>query len=296
MADLNLQAVQPPVSRGRLTARRMWRDLRRSPSAIIGLIIVAFLVFVAVSADALAPYDPLEVNPMAAMMPPGPDHWIGTDALGRDQLSRIMHGTRLSLQLGLIATSIAAVVGSVVGLAAGYYRGALENVIMSLNDVLLAFPYILLALAIVYALGINMTNLMIAVGIGGIPGYVRVVRGTVLTIKENTYIEASRVIGCTDFRIMLKHILPNAVAPIIVLATMGVASAILTGSSLSFLGLGTKPPTPEWGVMLSEGRSFMAVAWWVATFPGIAISLAVLGMNLLGNGLRDILDPRLRRD
>jgi ABC-type dipeptide/oligopeptide/nickel transport system permease subunit len=270
------------------------RELRRNPSAMIGAAVVLLLVLAAVFADLLAPYDPLIPDPLASLKPPHLEHPLGTDPLGRDQLSRILHGTRISLRLGLISTSIAALAGTFLGLMAGYYRKWAENIIMSLMDVLLAFPSILLALAIVYALGINLTNLMVAVGISAIPGYTRLVRGTVLGIKATPYIEAARVIGCPDGRIIFRHILPNAVAPIIVLATMGVASAILSASALSFLGLGTKPPTPEWGVMLSEGRSFMAIAPWLTTYPGLAIMATVLAMNLLGNGLRDALDPRLR--
>jgi peptide/nickel transport system permease protein len=274
--------------------RRFWRSLRRSPSAVIGASIVVLLVLIAIFAPLLAPYDPLKVNASASLAPPGPEHWLGTDALGRDLLSRIMYGARISLQLGLIAVSIAAISGTILGLLGGYYRGGVDTVIVSGVDVLLAFPNILLALIITFALGINLTNLMIAVGIAAIPTYVRVVRSTVLGIKENPYIEAARVSGCTDLRIIALHILPNAFGPIIVLSTLGVAGAILSGSALSFLGLGTKPPTPEWGVMLAEGRGFMLNAWWVTTFPGLAIMITVLSINLLGDGLRDAFDPRLR--
>jgi peptide/nickel transport system permease protein len=275
-------------------SRRIFRSLRRSPSALTGAIVVVLLVLIAIFAPVLAPYDPLKVNASVALSAPNAEHWLGTDALGRDLLSRIMYGARISLQLGLIAVSIAAISGTLFGLLGGFYRGWLDAAIVAGVDVLLAFPNILLALVITFALGINLTNLMIAVGIAAIPTYVRVVRSTVLTIKENPYIEAARVSGCTDYRIILKHILPNAFGPIIVLSTLGVASAILSGSALSFLGLGTKPPTPEWGVMLAEGRGFMLNAWWVTTFPGLAIMATVLSINLLGDGLRDALDPRLR--
>ena len=274
--------------------RRFFRSLRRSPSARVGASIVVVLVLVAVFAPLLAPYDPLAVKASVALKPPSAEHWLGTDALGRDLLSRIIYGARISLKLGLIAVSIAAVSGTFFGLLAGFYQGWLDTVIVAAVDVLLAFPNILLALAITFALGINLTNLMIAVGIAAIPSYVRVVRSTVLTIKENPYIDAARVSGCTNWRIILRHILPNAFGPIIVLSTLGVATAILSGSALSFLGLGTTPPTPEWGVMLAEGRSFMLDAWWVTTFPGVAIMFTVLSINLLGDGLRDALDPRLR--
>lgn len=286
--------VRRPKSAVAASVRRFAWTLGRSPNAMIGLVLVLILVFVALFAPVIAPYDPLEVRPSAGLEPPGPAHWLGTDALGRDMFSRIIFGARISLQLGLVAVSIAAVIGTLVGLLGGYYRGVLDAIVVAGVDILLAFPNILLALAITYALGINLTNLMIAVGIAAIPTYVRVVRSTVLTIKENAYIDAARISGCSNLRIILHHILPNSFAPIIVLATLGVASAILSGSALSFLGLGTKPPTPEWGVMLAEGRGFMMNAWWVTTFPGLAIMITVLAINLLGDGLRDALDPRLR--
>lgn len=286
------QAVKPQL--GSEAQRRFIRTLRNSPSAVIGATVVLLLVIVALFAPAVAPYDPLAVNSSALLQPPSADHWLGTDPLGRDLLSRIIYGARISLQLGLIAVSIAAVSGTLLGLTGGFYRGWFDLVVVAGIDILLAFPSILLALAITFALGISLTNLMIAVGVAAIPTYVRVVRSTVLSIKENLYVEAARVSGCTDFRIIMRHILPNALGPIIVLSTLGVASAILSGSALSFLGLGTKPPTPEWGVMLAEGRSFMLNAPWMTTFPGIAIMITVLAINLLGDGLRDALDPRLR--
>jgi peptide/nickel transport system permease protein len=286
------QTARPQL--GNETRRRFVRTLHSSPSAVIGAVVVLLLILVAIFAPVIAPYDPLAMNSSALLQPPGPEHWLGTDPLGRDLLSRIIYGARISLQLGLIAVSIAAVSGTLLGLTGGFYRGWFDLLVVAGVDVLLAFPGILLALAITFALGISLTNLMIAVGIAAIPTYVRVVRSTVLSIKENPYIEAARVSGCSDFRIIMRHILPNAFGPIIVLSTLGVASAILSGSALSFLGLGTKPPTPEWGVMLAEGRSFMLNAPWVTTFPGVAIMLTVLAINLLGDGLRDALDPRLR--
>lgn len=294
MAAVSIPSNTPPTQPVNEVSRPFFRRLRRSPNALIGASIVLVLVFVAIFAPVLAPYDPLAVDATAALAAPNPDHWLGTDALGRDQLSRIMYGARISMQLGLIAVSIAAVSGTVFGLLGGFYSGWLDTLIVAGVDVLLAFPSILLALVITFALGINLTNLMIAVGIAAIPTYVRVVRSTVLGIKENLYIEAARVSGCTDLRIIAGHILPNAFGPIIVLSTLGVASAILSGSALSFLGLGSKPPTPEWGVMLAEGRGLMLIAPWVTTFPGLAIMLTVLSINLLGDGLRDAFDPRLR--
>jgi ABC-type dipeptide/oligopeptide/nickel transport system permease subunit len=250
---------------------------------------------VALSGPLLAPYDPLAQHPELSLDPPTLAHPFGTDLLGRDVLSRAIVGARQSLLVALVAISIAVTVGTVIGLASGFYEGWVDLLLQRLIEIQLAFPGLLLALAIVAVLGPGLGNAMIAVGISLIPSYARMVRASVLTIKHNAYVEAARVIGCGDVRVIATHILPNVAVPILVLTTVGIAWAILIGSSLSFLGLGAQPPFAEWGRDLSEGRNYMAVAWWVSTFPGLAILFTIVSVNLFGDGLRDTLDPRLRQ-
>jgi peptide/nickel transport system permease protein len=274
--------------------RAAMRRLRRNHGAMAGLYLVILLVAVATLADRLSPYDPTKVTPEASLQPPGRQHLLGTDPLGRDVLSRLLHGARISLRVGLVSVTIAALLGTTMGLLAGYYGRSLDLVIMRFIDLLLAFPNVLLALAIIAILGPSIFNLMIAVGISTTPGYARLVRGSVLAIKENAYVEAAVAVGVPDWQIIWRHVLPNVLAPVIVLSTLGMAGAILTGAALSFLGLGVQPPTAEWGVMLSDGRNYLRKAWWITTFPGVAIMITVLSINMLGDGLRDALDPRLK--
>jgi peptide/nickel transport system permease protein len=274
--------------------RLVVRQLLRNRSAVTGGIVTLFLIAVAFLAPVLTPYDPIDTAPKLRLQSPSWSHPMGTDKLGRDVLSRVIAGTPYSLRTGIIAVGISASIGVALGLIAGYYRGAIGLAIVMLTDAMLAFPSILLALSIVAALGPGLTNTMIAVGISWIPYFVRLVRATVISARNNVYVEAAKVIGCRDARIVLVHLLPNVLAPVIVLCSLGVAAAILVGASLSFLGLGAQQPTPEWGAMLNDGRNILRLAPWVATFPGLAIMLAVLAMNLLGDGLRDALDPRMK--
>jgi peptide/nickel transport system permease protein len=266
---------------------------RRRPGAMIGAAIIVFFIVLAVFAPAIAPFDPDAIS-RDRRAAPSMEHWFGTDELGRDVLSRVIFGAQVSLRVGLIAVSIAVVVGSLLGLVAAYAGGWLDSLIMRIMDVMLAFPGILLAIAIVAVLGPSLTNAMIAIGIEAIPIYTRTARASTLSVKELEYVTGARAAGATNGTIVLRHILPNITSPIIVLATIGVAGAILTASGLSYLGLGAQPPTAEWGAMLSSARSYLRESWWMATFPGLAIMMVVLSLNLFGDGLRDILDPRTK--
>ena len=268
--------------------------LVRQRGALIGLVILAVLATMAVAAPWLSPRDPIRTAPREALQPPGGRFMLGSDQFGRDVASRVLHGARISLLVGVISVSIAVGLGAPLGLVSGYYGGRLDALIMRVMDVMLAFPGILLALAIVSVLSPGLGNVMIAVGLSAVPGYARLVRATVLSAREHLYVEAARALGGRDGGILVRDILPNVVAPLIVTATLGLGGAILSAAALSFLGLGSQPPQPEWGRMLSEGRDYLREAWWISTVPGLGIMLTVLAMNLLGDGLRDVLDPRLK--
>ncbi len=268
--------------------------LARNPGAVTGFIILLLIAIASLSASLLTSFDPIALSPRERLQPPNSEHWFGTDAFGRDILTRVLYGGQVSLRVGFVAVGIAASIGVTLGLLSGYYGGVIDNLVMRLTDVMLAFPGILLALAIVAVLGPDLFNAMIAVGISASPIYTRVVRGAVLQTKSLAYIEAVQQSGARDWRIVLLHILPNILGPIVVIATLGIANAIIAGAALSFLGLGARPPTPEWGLMLADGRNYLRHAWWITTFPGLAIMLTVLSINLLGDGLRDALDPRMR--
>lgn len=266
----------------------------RSKAAMIGLLVLVALCLVAIFAPALAPFDPIQIDPAKALYGPGTPYYFGTDPYGRDVLSRVIYGSRISLLVGLISVGIAVVIGVIVGLISGYYGGWTDSVLMRLIDILLAFPGILLALAIVATLGPSIFNLMVAVGISSIPVYARLVRGSVLSAREDLYVDAARAMGAPSSLILRRHILPNVVTPVIVTATLGVGVAILIAAALSFLGMGAQPPTPAWGSMLSDGRAYLQYQWWISTFPGIAIMVTVLATNMFGDGLRDVLDPHLK--
>ena len=268
--------------------------LVRQRGALVGLLILAALGTMAVAAPWLAARDPIRTAAREALQPPGARFLLGSDQFGRDVGSRVVYGARVSLLVGVISVSIAVALGAPLGLVSGYYGGRLDALIMRVMDVLLAFPGILLALAIVSVLSPGLGNVMIAVGLSAVPGYARLVRATVLAAREHLYVEAARALGGRDGGILVRDILPNVVAPLIVTATLGLGGAILSAAALSFLGLGSQPPQPEWGRMLSEGRDYLREAWWISTFPGLGILLTVLAMNLVGDGLRDVLDPRLK--
>lgn len=267
--------------------------LKGDKAAVLGVIIISFVSSVAILAPIIAPHDAYKLDLPNARAPPDREHLLGTDEFGRDILSRILYGSRISLQIGIISVGIAMTVGILIGLIAGYFGGIADSVLMRIMDLLLAFPYILLAIVIVTVLGPGISNTMIAVGVRSIASFSRVIRGSVLSIKEETYIKAAKAIGATHWRIIFFHILPNTISPIIVLGTLGFGSAILSAAALGFLGLGAQPPMPEWGVMLSNGRQFLLEAPHIVVFPGLSIMATVLGFNLVGDWLRDVLDPRL---
>lgn len=276
----------------RLRARRGWRIARSNPLSVVAAGFLLLVILVAVFAPHLAPYDPFRPNLRATMQPPSAEHWFGTDDLGRDVLSRVIWGSRVTLWVGLFSALIATSGGLVLGLISGYVGGVVSQIILRAMDLLLAFPGLLLALVIVATLGASLDNVMIAVGIGSIPIFTRVIHGSVLSLKGNDYLQAARGLGARDLRIVVFHVLPNVFAPVIVLFTLQVGSAIFSASSLSFIGLGAQPPSPEWGAMVSRGRHELAAAMWMSTFPGLAIALVILSINLVGDTLRDVLDPR----
>ena len=276
---------------------RLWRGaaarrFRRNRAAVVVLVLVLLLVLVAAFAPLLAPYAPDAQNLRARLRPPSAEHWFGTDEFGRDILSRVIFGARISLFTGLVPVFAASVVGTLVGLVAGFYRGRVDAVLMRLMDVLLAFPSLLLALAVVGALGPGLRNAVIAVAVVGVPGYARIVRSVVIAAREEEYVQAARALGAGDGRLLLRELLPAAFGALSVQATLGIGFAILSMAGLSFLGLGVQPPTSDWGEMLSRGRRFLPDSGWLLLYPGAAISLTVLAFNLLGDGLRDALDPR----
>lgn len=267
--------------------RRIWRRLLRNRSANVGMVIILLLILVSVAAPLLTPYDPIEINPSATFIKPGVTHPMGTDNIGRDVLARFLYGGRVSLQVGLIAVAIGGVIGVFLGLVSGYFGGLLDASISWFIDILLSFPDILLALTVVALLGPGITNAMIAVGVSFVPSFMRVARSSVLEIREQEYIEAARAIGSSSLGILLKHILPNAMRTLLVLATLGIGNAILAGAALSFLGLGGQPPSPEWGAMLNYGQKFIRQGWWMTVFPGLGIFLTILSINLIGDAISD---------
>jgi len=277
-----------------MAALELFRELKKNRTALVGLCLIAGLLVLAVVGPWISPYNPLLPEPLNRLQGPSWTHPFGTDSLGRDILSRVIYGSRISIVIGLISVTISLVPGAILGLLSGYYGKAVDEPIMRFMDIMLAFPAILLAIFITAILGPNLLNTMIAVGIVYIPHYARIVRSAVLSLKEQLFVQAVRSLGGSDLRIISLHVFPNTVPPIIVYATLGMGTAVLQAAALGFLGLGAQPPMPEWGAMLSEGRQYIQNAPHVAAFPGLAIFVLVLGFNLFGDGLRDVLDPSLR--
>lgn len=275
--------------------KEMWEALRENTAAVVGLCIILFLLLVAVLGPLVMPYDPNLSDMTKSFLQPNAQHWFGTDQLGRDIFSRIIAGARISLTVGLSAVAIALTIGVVLGSVAGYFGGRLDTVIMRFMDMMLSIPSILLAIAFMAALGKGIDKAVIAIGLVSIPEYARIVRGSILSVKENDYVQAARIIGNKDSRIIFKHILPNVLSSIVVRATLGISTAVLDTSALGFLGLGVQPPAAEWGDMLGRARGFIFTAPYTLIFPGVAITITVLAFNLLGDGLRDALDPKSRK-
>ncbi len=290
MATADIVAVRTP----RRIAALSWRRLLAHSSFVAGAFIVAGIIAAAAFAPVLAPFNPIEQSFTHQLLSPSRAHPFGTDEFGRDIFSRVIYGARIALVVGVVADGIAALLGVVLGVVSGYFGRRVDAFLMRTVDVLLAFPYLLLAMIVVAILGPSLINAMIAIGIVYTPQFARVVRGAVLQVKEEDFVEAARAVGAGSLRMLARHVLPNIVSPIIVMATLTVGFMIVETAGLSFLGLGASPPTPEWGSMLATGRSFMLTAPWIATFPGLAILITVVGFNLIGDGLRDLLDPRLR--
>jgi len=304
MADTTVTKTAEPVSSAamrRQMLREFWFYFSENRGAVLGLIIFVLLVIVAVFASLIAPHSPFQQYRDFVLLPPAwqeggnPSYLLGTDPVGRDILSRLIYGAQYSLFIGVFVTTLSLVGGIVVGLIAGYYRGWVDTVIMRLMDIILAFPSLLLALVLVAILGPSLTNGMIAIALTLQPHFVRLTRAAVMAEKTRDYVTASRLAGAGPLRLMFKTILPNCTAPLIVQATLSFSNAILDAAALGFLGMGAQPPAPEWGTMLAEAREFILRAWWVVTFPGLAILITVLAINLMGDGLRDALDPKLKR-
>lgn len=274
--------------------RTWWQVLIRQRLALAGLIIITFFLLMALIGPHFAPYTPTEMDPTNSRQAPSAAHWFGTDEFGRDIFTRLLYGARISFQVGVISVGIAATIGILLGMVAGYFGGWLDSIISLLMDVLFAFPTILLAIALMTALGDGITNVMIAIGLVNAPAFMRVVRGSVLSVRNTTYVESAVSVGASSPTILSRHVFPNVTAPLIVHSSLNFATAVLAEASLAYLSLGNKPPSPSWGSMVSTGYTILQIAPWAALFPGLAIGLTVLGFNLLGDGLRDALDPRLR--
>ena len=273
----------------------VWRRFRKNRFAVVGAVVVLVMLALSFFAPFITPYEPNTLDAYHVLLPPSMSHWFGTDEVGRDVLTRMVYGARISLKVGFVAIGIATLTGTVVGLVAGYYGGWVDSLLMRFVDIMFCFPTFFLILAVITIREPSIINIMLIIGFTGWMGVARLVRAEVLTIRERDYVLAARAIGCSDLRIIFRHIMPNALGPVLVYATLGVAAAILTESSLSFLGIGVPPPTPSWGNILASGKEFLEFAWWLFLFPGLAITITSLSYYLVGEGIRDALDPRLNR-
>ncbi len=282
-----------PAARARPRAL-VWRSLR-NPLTLAGLLIIGALVGIALVAPLIAPADPTRTNLAIRFDPPSRAHPFGTDQLGRDILSRIIYGTRVSLRIAILTAVIATTIGGPLGIVSGYFRGRTDDVLMRLTDMFMAFPRLILAMAIAAALKPSLENVVIAISLAAWPAYARLARSVTLGLREETFVEAARAMGAASPRILTRHVLPGVLSPLVIQISLDMGGIILTAAGLGFIGVGAQPPTPEWGVMIAEGRNYITQQWWVSTFPGVAIALVVLGFNLLGDGIRDVMDPRMRR-
>ncbi|NQV49285.1 MAG: ABC transporter permease [Candidatus Marinimicrobia bacterium] len=280
--------------RGSITTETL-RQLRKNKTALFGLFLVAMLIFVGVFAQWVAPYDPYDADLDISLQPPSAQHWLGTDEEGRDVLSRIIYGARISLKVGIIASSLSLFIGAILGLIAGYFRGWPETIIMRFTDVMFGFPALLFMIGITASVQRPSIEVaMLAIGLVSWPGMARIMRAQVLTIVEQEYVTAARSLGYSQLRIVMRHVLPNSLAPVVVAFTMSIAGAVMAEASLSFIGLGAQPPEPSWGSMIAFGRMHLRGEWWISVFPGLAVAVMVIGFNLFGEGLRDALDPTMR--
>ncbi len=277
-----------------LTWAKVRRQLLRNPLTLTGSTIILALILTACIAPYIAPHDPFATNPIQKLLPPSQKHLMGTDGLGRDVLSRVLFGARISVWIAFLILLIAGTVGTTVGLVAGYVGGFWDNLLMRVTDIFMAFPQLILAMAVAAALGPSLTNVVLAISFGAWTVFARLARSRAIAVREEDYVEAAKAAGAGSLRILFVHVLPMVLSPVIIQGTLSMGGIILTAAGLGFLGFGAQPPSPEWGLMVSDGRNFMPHAWWVSTFPGLAIMLTVLGFNLLGDGIRDILDPRMR--
>ena len=296
MSRKKLQQLEAVASQPQSGFLAVWHRMVKNKPAMVGLVIISIFILAAIFADFIADFDTMVVAQNAAirLQPPSAEHWFGTDAFGRDIFARIIHGARSSLTIAFLTTIVSSLAGGLLGSVAGFYGGKVDNIIMRIVDTVMCLPPMLFSLSIVAALGTSMKSLIVAVSVTMTPYFTRVIRASILTVVGSDYVEAARANGSGDARIILKHIIPNAIGPVIVQATMSVSFMIMLAAGLSFIGLGVQPPTPEWGAMLSDGREFMRYSTYIVAFPGLAIILSALSLNLLGDGLRDALDPRLK--